>query len=556
MASPAPRATFPTMPMRSTPVRRWSLSPRLRRAERLVVVGSALAIALVAWGGWLLWQTMDRHRATADETLRDHASYMALNYAGLFTNEAWFAFRSLLIAAQQAAITPRPQPIDSLLAGVAAQSFQRTGGPVQPLHFFAGDSGGWRTTALGGRDSVDAILAARLAARLADSLPSDYAYRGTVVVRGADTTLAILQPRRTGPGWVGFEVGLPSFRATILEPPPARTQAFFDRVRDSLPERWPGRTALVPLAVTVRTVDGASLLDYNPPIPDGWTMGDRTLAPLSAEISVTVGPDAVPYLMPGGYPPAPGPRVAAAIILAVLLLGGTAVLAWRTLSLSRMREEFTHAVSHELRTPLANIHLYAETLMLERIAEPAARRAALETITRETRRLGDLVENVLATARMARAEEALHPSPDRLGRLVNEVLDAFQPLLVSRRIEVEVDLLGEDVANVDADAVRRILVNLLDNAIRHGPEGQRLRVIVDHDRTEVLLVVEDEGPGIPVADRERVWLPYARGEGGGSGLGLAVVRHLARLHGGDAVVGDHDAGARIEVRLAAQLEAT
>ena len=232
-----------------------------------------------------------------------------------------------------------------------------------------------------------------------------------------------------------------------------------------------------------------------------------------------------------------------------------AFVAWRALSLARMRQAFTSSVSHELRTPLANIHLYAETLMLERVTDPAARRAALETITREARRLGDMVENVLASARMARADEHLEARPDDIGRLVDEVLDAFKPLLASRGIRVEVDRLGPDIVTIDGSAVRRILVNLLDNAIRHGPDGQRLRIVVDNRGGSLLLVVEDEGPGIPAADRERVWLPFARGENGGSGLGLAVVRHLARLHGGDAVVGDHDRGARIEVRLAAALEA-
>lgn len=357
-----------------------------------------------------------------------------------------------------------------------------------------------------------------------------------------------------GPAGLASRLGWLTIGCWFL-PPPSRTQAFFERMHDSLPERWPaGTETIVPLAVHVSTADGIHLLDFNPRAAAGWQMDEWTLSAFSAHLTMAVTPDAVPYLMPGGYPPAPGPRVAAVIGLAFLLLSGTAVLAWRTLTLSRMREEFTHAVSHELRTPLANIHLYAETLLLERVVDPAARRAALEMITRETRRLGDMVENVLTTARMARAEEALTPAPDRIGRLVHEVLDAFQPLLASRKIEVDVDLLGEDIANIDGDAVRRILVNLLDNAIRHGPDGQHLRVIVDHARDEVLLVVEDEGPGIPTSNRERVWLPYARGESGGSGLGLAVVRHLARLHGGDAVIGDLSTGARIEVRLSVQPE--
>ncbi len=387
-------------------------------------------------------------------------------------------------------------------------------------------------------------------ARIRDSLAPKLSYRGTVVVGTAgDTTIAIVARRRGATGWIGFEVALSDYRDVVLRPAPERTQAFFARVYDSLPERRPAG-ALMPIAVNVMTDDSIPLLVFNDPIPDGWTMTDATLPALSAHLSVTVGPQAVPYLMPGGYPAAPGPRVAAVIVLALLLIAGTALIVWRTLSVSRMREEFTNSVSHELRTPLANIHLYAETLLLERIQEPAARRAALETITRETRRLGDMVENVLASARIARAEESLRPRPDQIGRIVHEVIDAFKPVLASRRIVVDVDLLGEDTATVDADAVRRILVNLLDNAIRHGPDAQRLRIVVDHAGTTLLMIVQDEGPGIPHRDRDRVWEPFIRGASGGSGLGLAVVRHLARMHGGDATIGEATSGARIEVRLA------
>ena len=519
-----------------------------------MVGGFALAIAIVAWGGWTLWQSMVGHRATADETLRDHASYISLNFATAWGSRAFYTFLGPLEAADSAAARPGERTLDELAGVARPRMYGDELDDVMPRAYFAGDSGGWRRTDAGA-GIIDATLARRLDRRVRDSLPPMLAYRATPVVRGDDTTLAILRPGDDGHGWVGFEVDLAAFRAAVLEAGPRRIQANFDQMRDSLPERWPPGRAIVPLAVRLTTADGIPLLAFNPPIEDGWTMEERSLPPFSARVAVTIGPDAIPLVMPGGYPPAPGPRVAAVIVLAVLLLGGTAALAWRTLSLSRLREQFTHAVSHELRTPLANIHLYAETLLLERMRDPAARRAALETITRETRRLGDMVENVLATARMARAEESLHRSPDRMGRLVHEVLDAFQPVLASRAIEVDVDLLGDDLATIDADAVRRILVNLLDNAIRHGPEGQRLRVVVDHTQGEVLLVVEDEGPGIPAADRERVWLPYARGASGGSGLGLAVVRHLARLHGGDAVVGELESGARIEVRLAAQMEA-
>ncbi len=524
----------------------------MKHTERLVMVALVVAIAMVAWGGWTLWESMVRHRATADETLRDHAAYMAGHYGDLYGSESWYAFRNLFLAAQNAATSPGTRPVAEWTTRVSATLYESGPPRVMPRNLFAGDSSGWRLTSTDG--TIDSAMIARVDARLADSLPRTVSFRATIVAHGSDTTLAVVQPNRAGEGWIGFEVPLYEFRTAVLLPAPQRTQAFFELMYDSLPEKRPS-AHIVPIAVRVETADGVNLLAYNEPL-EGWTMDRWTIPALSALVTVTVGPDAIPYLMPGGYPPAPGPRVATVIGLALLLLAGTAALAWRTLTLARMRHEFTSSVSHELRTPLANIHLYAETLMLERVVEPAARRAALETITREARRLGDMVENILASAQMGRADERLETQPEHVGRLVEEVVAAFNPILTVRRMRVEVDLLGPETAIIDGSAVRRILVNLLDNAIRHGPDGQRLRIVVDHRDDAVLLVVEDEGPGIPRAERDRVWLPYARGDDGGTGLGLAVVRYLARLHGGDAVVGDLERGARIEVRLLAAAEAT
>lgn len=533
------------------PRRRWSLSQGTSPAERAVIGAFAVAIVLVAWGGWTLWRSMDHHRATADETLRDHAAYMSLNYRGIFQTQTWFAVRTLLVAAQEAAAAPRQHPTSELVDEAVRRAIGPDVPALVPLRFFRRHDGEWQTTSTDGW--VDAPLREALDARVRDSLPYGASYFTVVVHRAADSALAFVEPRRDAPGWVGFEVAISDFADKVFASPPARTQQLFESRYDSMGV-YQDREAIVPFNVRIVAEDSTQLFAFGGPIDDGWAMDYPFWNALPAVITFTIGPDAIAYLMPGGYPPAPGPRVAAVIALALLVLGGAAFVVWRALSLARMRQAFTSSVSHELRTPLANIHLYAETLMLERVTDPVARRAALETITREARRLGDMVENVLASARMARADEHLEVGVEDIGQLVDEVLDAFKPLLASRRIRVEVDRLGADLATIDGSAVRRILVNLLDNAIRHGPDGQRLRVVVDNREDALLLVVEDEGPGIPATERERVWLPYARGENGGSGLGLAVVRHLARLHGGDAVVGDRDRGARIEVRLAAALE--
>lgn len=536
------------MPSSRQPRRRWSLAPAMNRAERLLVLAFAAVLLLVGWGGWYLWRTMASHRATADETLRDHASYMALNFRGSYQTQTWFAVRTLLVAAQDAAAAPRERPTGELVDDAVRRAIGPDVPALVPLRFFRRDAGEWQTTSSDGW--VDVALQQALAAGVRDSLPTGASYLTVVVHRTNDSSLAFVEPRRSSPGnWVGFEVAISDFAAQVLSAPPKRTQMVFTERYDSLGIHQ-GKTSLTPFTVRVMSPDSTQLFAFGATLTGGWSGTYPFWSSLPGQITVTVGPDAIAYLMPGGYPAAPGPRVAAVIALALLLVGGAAYTAWRTLTLARMRHEFTSSVSHELRTPLANIHLYAETLLLERAPNPADRRAALETITREARRLGDMVENLLASARMARAEERIEPRPELLSRLVDEVLDAFRPMLDSRQIRVEVVRLGADEAVIDGGAVRRILVNLVDNAIRHGPDGQQLRVVVDHGGEAVLLVVEDEGPGIPRDQWERVWLPYARGESGGSGLGLAVVRYLARLHGGDATVGPIDRGARIEVRLA------
>jgi signal transduction histidine kinase len=103
-------------------------------------------------------------------------------------------------------------------------------------------------------------------------------------------------------------------------------------------------------------------------------------------------------------------------------------------------------------------------------------------------------------------------------------------------------------ALVDAGALRQIVLNLLDNAIKFGPRGQTVRLIVERADMRARVIVEDEGPGIPLSDRERIWTPYVRlrrehsAASVGSGIGLAVVRELAELHGGTALVEESSTG--------------
>ena len=128
--------------------------------------------------------------------------------------------------------------------------------------------------------------------------------------------------------------------------------------------------------------------------------------------------------------------------------------------------------------------------------------------------------------------------------------------MAARGVRVAAQIPGSLFARVDAGAVRQILVNLLDNAVKYGPPGQQVVVGLASGPRSVLLFVEDQGPGIPPGDRERIWEKFVRLErgdqahAGGAGIGLSVVRELASLHGATASVeASEGGGARLVVEF-------
>jgi signal transduction histidine kinase len=245
---------------------------------------------------------------------------------------------------------------------------------------------------------------------------------------------------------------------------------------------WATRNAaLVSYADTARTPYRQSLLLTN---LDGLRFTVTLLRPMER------------LLAPGGMPPSPWPRLVmlGATAVAVIALAGWT--AWRALALSRARELFAASVTHELRTPLTGITLFAETLLLDRISSPDGRRRALQTIAGEAQRLSALVENVLTMARRGQAEERLQVRPTSLGDLLRSVEDAFAPMCVTRGLAVRGTVSGPDTATIDPEAARRILVNLVDNALRHAAEATHVTMEAIHDDRGVTLVVADDGIGI------------------------------------------------------------
>jgi signal transduction histidine kinase len=247
------------------------------------------------------------------------------------------------------------------------------------------------------------------------------------------------------------------------------------------------------------------------------------------------------------------------------LLGITAALvaiAFRQMrreeSLARLRADFVSSVSHELRTPLAQIRMFAELLRMGWIRSAQEHTRSLDIIDQEARRLGHLVDKVLCFDRVERGENTLMTEQTALAPLVREVLEAFAPLAAARRVEVDVRLDDAIVADVDRGAMRQVLINLLDNAVKYGPSGQTIAVGLSRseDQRFARIWVEDEGPGIPAAERAKIWQPFQRLERdansavAGSGIGLALVRNLTVAHGGRVVVDDgENRGSRFTIEI-------
>jgi signal transduction histidine kinase len=268
------------------------------------------------------------------------------------------------------------------------------------------------------------------------------------------------------------------------------------------------------------------------------------------------------------FPPAVAARLAVVeprsrlplLLLLLALTGGLGLVALRQLhreqELVRLRADFTSSVSHELRTPLTQILLYAETLELGRLAGEDDRRQALGVIVQEARRLAHLVENVLQYSRAERRGILVHPERRALAPLLREIVERFAPLAGAAAVRLRMELDETVLAPVDADALHQILLNLLDNAVRHGGESGPITLRLTARDGRARLEVEDQGPGVPVALRGRIWEPFVRLDRHpavpGSGIGLAVVRDLVRAHGGECSLEDGTSGgARFVVELPA-----
>ena len=226
----------------------------------------------------------------------------------------------------------------------------------------------------------------------------------------------------------------------------------------------------------------------------------------------------------------------------LMLLAGLG-LVWtnvrRELRLSRLKSDFVANVSHELKTPLALIRLYAETLELRRVPSDERKGEYYRVIGKESRRLTQLINNILDFSRIEAGRREYRMTPSDIGAVVRDVVESYRFAIEKLGFSLELSL-GDELPplELDPEAISQAVINLLNNAIKYSSEEKSIKVSVRRELDRVLLSVSDRGIGIPRSEHRRIFEKFYRVETSlvhttkGSGLGLALVQHITEAHGG------------------------
>jgi signal transduction histidine kinase len=578
------------------------------RAPRSLGTILLLTLALVLVGV-LVFQAQDAARSQqriAEATLKDYASFADWQ----LTQQAKSSVLSTVITSlsgQASRVDPQ-RPAQTILSPEQAEAdaraitepWCRCLGGVEYFFRYDWSDGTFRTTA---NDLPDAAIAwardtivsyAKTLAPISGPRPTTFgspdapfgALRPLAVVVTSDSYAMIFgHPARTA---VASDTAVTQLLVFVVvrEPKAGHPVVIYGYATD--PRSYLGptlslihrRNALLPpsllkdtapdsiLAISVTTIDNREIYQSPAFFPSHYRAAD-TLEANFGRLVMHVGlrPELAAQLVVGGLPRSRLPLLAAVFVLTAGLLGVALRQLYRQQELARLRTEFVSGVSHELRTPLAQIRWFAELLHLGKLRTDEERTRSAGIIDQEARRLTYLVENVLNFSRAEKGTNRITPGSLDLDTEIRDAIEMFSPLARSRRMTLRSIPSGLTVT-ADRNALRQILLNLLDNAAKYGPPGQTISVGSasgpSADGARVRLWVEDEGPGIPAGDRDRVWEPYVRlsreaeSATGGSGIGLSVVRELVALHHGAAWIeaAGVGGGARVVVELPSRAAAT
>jgi signal transduction histidine kinase len=536
--------------------------PRFRvRRGAVVALLLVLAFGVAAALGIQAYGVARYHRAQADRVLRDYAALAAARVAGRFRQEIYYAVTPPLKAIQHAhEMSPGKLPAPNELH-VDAMEWVFS---LKPYIRFT-----FRMDLVNKRlETAGELLPANVRAWIVDTLPLhartvyDTAWHmgdmGTILGQPAGDrrylTYTLLRDKKgVTHTALGYEAKPAALRSLVIQ----ATERNFEL----LPRPLTGGVQYDSMgSIIITDRFGVEIyrtaVQYTSPFTARDTIG-TDMGDLYA--SATLRASVADKLIIGGLPKSRLPLILGLLGLTAALIGTALFQLRRESQLGRLRTDFISGVSHELRTPLAQIRMFSETLVLGRVRSDEERLRSLAIIDQEARRLTHLVENLLHFSRSERQTTHIAPEPTALAPLVREVIDGFAPLAAARGARLSSAVPVDLVVPADPGAVRQMLLNLLDNAVKYGPAGQEIRIGATRENGAARLWVDDGGPGIPRADREHVWerfwrLERDRGSAvAGSGIGLAVVRELAALHHGKTWI--DDTGAQVGTRVVIELPA-
>ena len=267
----------------------------------------------------------------------------------------------------------------------------------------------------------------------------------------------------------------------------------------------------------------------------GWFLAGRSLSPVvaMADQARQIGVANLSERLPVANPRDELGRLAETFNSLLARLEGSLI----------QQRQFMADASHELRTPVTTARTAASVALQQPTRSEADYRETLALIEQEATRLSRIVDDMFTLARADAGSYPVRSMPMYLDEVVDEVVRALRVVASTRDISISENVLRPAPFTGDEDLVRRLILNIADNAVRYAPSGSVVRVALDRAGADYAISVSDDGPGIPAEIQPRIFERFYRvdearthGRDGGAGLGLALARWIARAHGGDVTL--------------------